>query len=734
MKHKNFNHAHKTGGAMKTVRWIATLFACLFLVSYCISACSSPNAKLKTDPAPTESMVVGADKDTIETTAADMTEKYNAAATAMHEKTLRLLSVQTVDHSLPKIAKAADALLVSPVPAITRDLSPLDDVAIASLFVTDDYSYVLAGFGSEHFWETVKESKAEIDKDEPSEEETLPEETDPSNATDPDINIPTIEDNPELAIPTDIEIPSEMDEIEGEEYTEEETALSAEEIERQRQALYNETIYRLLNTVFYVNPDRVDNYLNVRSEPGSETVVGRLYPNNGGVLKNLSGGYAFIESGDVTGWVDASYIYYGAQLLSLPSNMRLFVRAEKLFLRTAPSVNARALCKISLADVLPVTGIPECGGWVQTVYEGQTCYASADFVTIDVGEGVGITIEEINRIEAEHLAEEARKAEEARIAAEKASRAAAEEASRAAEEARQAELARQAAEAAQTVVAMTARYIGGTKYEGETVTVKEIEVILTYKDGHTLKNPNGWACELVGVPLVTGNIPMTIRFGAFTSVITVPVIVHPTQPVETTPAPPEETQPVETPPAETQPVETPPAETTPVPPVETQPVQPARDPAYDMIDLYVAGGTPNRTTVYLSSEDIKLMAYVIRLEAGHEPQEGKLAVANVIVNRLISGHWGPTLSGVIYAPGQFSVAKTDENGISKLAIWLAEKNTSNDPLLQSCYDAAYQACAGYNNIGGLIFFCSKKSADANNKWPNFKVSVIIGNHVFYSKK
>ena len=734
MKHKNFNHAHKIGGAMKTVRWIATVFACLFLVSYCISACSSPNVKLNDDLKPTEATAVENNTDPIEITVADTTAKYNAAATALHEKTVRLLTAQTDKRSLPKTEKKADAMLVSPMPVVVRELTSLDDMAIASLFVTDDYSYVLAGFGSEHFWETVKESKGEDETEDPSEEETSPSETDYPNVIDPDFYIPTIEDNPELDIPSEIEIPSEMDEIEGEEYTEEETALSAEEIERQRQALYSETVHKLLDTVFYVNPDRVDNYLNVRSEPGSETIVGRLYPNNGGVLKNLTDGYAYIESGDVIGWVDASYIYYGAQLLSLPSNMRLFVRAEKLFLRSAPSVDARALCKISLADVLPVTGIPECGGWVQTVYEGQVCYASADFVTIDVGAGVGISIAEIERIEAERLAEEARKAEEARIAAEKASRAAAEEASRVAEEQRQAELARQAAEAAQTVVAMTARYVGGTKYEGETVTIKEIEVILTYKDGHTLKNPNGWACTLVGVPLVTGNIPMTIQYGAFTSVITVPVIVRPTQPVETTPAPPVETQPVETQPVETQPVETQPVETTPAPPVETQPVQPARDPAYDIIDQYVAGGTPNRATVYLSSEDIKLMAYVIRLEAGHEPQEGKLAVANVIVNRLISNHWGSTLSGVVYAPGQFSVAKPDENGISKLAIWLAEKNLSNDPLLQSCYDAAYQACAGYNNIGGLIFFCSRKSADANNKWPNFKVSVIIGNHVFYSKK
>ena len=133
------------------------------------------------------------------------------------------------------------------------------------------------------------------------------------------------------------------------------------------------------------------------------------------------------------------------------------------------------------------------------------------------------------------------------------------------------------------------------------------------------------------------------------------------------------------------------------------------------------------------------MAYTIRLEAGHQPQEGKLAVANIILNRLYSGRYR-SIHDVIFAPNQFNVATPNENGISKLDIWMAEKNTSNDSALQSCYEAAYQACAGYNNIGSHYFFCNLRSADTNNKWAKFKSYIIIGDevnrtgHVFYTVK
>jgi spore germination cell wall hydrolase CwlJ-like protein len=65
--------------------------------------------------------------------------------------------------------------------------------------------------------------------------------------------------------------------------------------------------------------------------------------------------------------------------------------------------------------------------------------------------------------------------------------------------------------------------------------------------------------------------------------------------------------------------------------------------------------------LYISSEKISITARertcLIRnvfYEAGAEPHEGKIAVAQVTWNRLRSGAWGRDLCGVIHAPHQFS--------------------------------------------------------------------------------
>jgi spore germination cell wall hydrolase CwlJ-like protein len=65
--------------------------------------------------------------------------------------------------------------------------------------------------------------------------------------------------------------------------------------------------------------------------------------------------------------------------------------------------------------------------------------------------------------------------------------------------------------------------------------------------------------------------------------------------------------------------------------------------------------------LHISSEKIAITAQertcLVRnvfYEAGGEPYEGKIAVAQVTWNRLRSGAWGRDLCGVIHAPNQFS--------------------------------------------------------------------------------
>ena len=64
----------------------------------------------------------------------------------------------------------------------------------------------------------------------------------------------------------------------------------------------------------------------------------------------------------------------------------------------------------------------------------------------------------------------------------------------------------------------------------------------------------------------------------------------------------------------------------------------------------------NRGAVDVEVSDVTLLAALIQCEAGNESYEGKLAVGAVVMNRVRSGSYPSTVSGVINAPSQFPPA------------------------------------------------------------------------------
>lgn len=124
-----------------------------------------------------------------------------------------------------------------------------------------------------------------------------------------------------------------------------------------------------------------------------------------------------------------------------------------------------------------------------------------------------------------------------------------------------------------------------------------------------------------------------------------------------------------------------------------------------------------RDGMAVTYDDTYLLACLVHMEAGGEPYEGKLAVANVVLNRLRSGY-GSTIAEVIYARGQFSGANT-----GALASRLA-KGPSDE-----CLRAATEALNGINNIGDYRNFIT--TARAN--YGIYSEYTIIGNHCFYKR-
>ena len=124
----------------------------------------------------------------------------------------------------------------------------------------------------------------------------------------------------------------------------------------------------------------------------------------------------------------------------------------------------------------------------------------------------------------------------------------------------------------------------------------------------------------------------------------------------------------------------------------------------------------SRAAQSASVDDTTLLACLIQCESG--TYEGQLAVANVILNRVNSSKYPNSISGVIYAAGQFgpvssgSLARRLEKGPSATAM-----------------QAATDALNGTNNIGSFVHFRSAKGADVDS----YSSYTIVAGNCFYSK-
>ena len=148
-----------------------------------------------------------------------------------------------------------------------------------------------------------------------------------------------------------------------------------------------------------------------------------------------------------------------------------------------------------------------------------------------------------------------------------------------------------------------------------------------------------------------------------------------------------------------------------------------------------------------SKEDLRLLAGLIYSEAGNQPYNGMLAVANIVINRAKSSVFAhaDTIREVIYDKKwcvQFTVTiKDKKSGKSILDKALecydtgkftgSNKGTKKESM-QRAIKAAKAALEGENNIGGyLCFRADNKYAASIKKKYDYKM---IGNHIFYRTK
>lgn len=120
-----------------------------------------------------------------------------------------------------------------------------------------------------------------------------------------------------------------------------------------------------------------------------------------------------------------------------------------------------------------------------------------------------------------------------------------------------------------------------------------------------------------------------------------------------------------------------------------------------------------------SQDDLYWLSRIVEAEAKGEPYSGKLAVANVIINRKEDSRFPSTIKSVIFDT-KFGVQFTP---ISNGTIY----NTPSDDSIK----AAKAALEGNNNVGESLYFVNPDKSTKNWIQNNRDFYVRISNHEFY---
>lgn len=135
------------------------------------------------------------------------------------------------------------------------------------------------------------------------------------------------------------------------------------------------------------------------------------------------------------------------------------------------------------------------------------------------------------------------------------------------------------------------------------------------------------------------------------------------------------------------------------------------------------GQNPNSTLtaskISYSEEDFYWLSRIVSAESKGEPYEGKLAVANVIINRKNSSEFPNTIKGVIFDSKfgyQFTPVKSGT---------IYQSPTSDS------IHAAKEALQGINNIGKSLYFLNASKSTLNWIQTNRTYYKTIANHDFY---
>lgn len=143
----------------------------------------------------------------------------------------------------------------------------------------------------------------------------------------------------------------------------------------------------------------VKDFLYVRAKADADSdIVGKLYKGDRAVIKKQGGEWTKIASGSVNGYVKNEYCVFGQEAYAYAKkhcDTVAKVTIDGLRVRKSPAEDAGVVKTVVTGDKFKVNKkANKTDGWVAIKVDSDTCYVSADYVTLSLDTGKAVTLEE----------------------------------------------------------------------------------------------------------------------------------------------------------------------------------------------------------------------------------------------------------------------------------------------------------------------------------------------------
>ena len=136
-------------------------------------------------------------------------------------------------------------------------------------------------------------------------------------------------------------------------------------------------------------------------------------------------------------------------------------------------------------------------------------------------------------------------------------------------------------------------------------------------------------------------------------------------------------------------------------------------------------------TIKTREKQLDCLAINIYREAGYEPFEGKVAVAQVTMNRVETGRFGTDVCGVVYQKNVFM-----EKVVCQFS-WACDTVHKSRPVNQAAYNESYEVAKKVLLEGFRLSILKDAlyyhAVYVNPRWPHDQIGK-IGQHIFYKEK